>query len=266
MIRYRLQRTWPLAASATSTAGYSRAAELADELNALTGSLREHGLREIANAELRPWQDRLASFGLYLMRPDVRENSDALRGAASELTAKLGTVPAWEELDEPQRVRILSTDPPAVSRQEFDSIEWTDRTRDLLDVFELLQRHAVAHGRESLGTLIISMTHQPSDALTMLWLSRLGAHLAGLARNYQPMPIVPLFETIDDLHNAAGMLEALLSIPAYRDHVERCGNRQVCMIGYSDSSKDGGYLAANWACIRGRPTWPRWPAATISTW
>lgn len=252
MIEYRLRRTWPLRSGGDAPGGYGRAGDLAEDLRILAGSLREHGLEEAADAEVRPWQDRVASFGLHLMRPDVRENSEVLRRVVAELTTKLGLAGAWDSLEEPQRVQILAGEAPGVRRQGFDSIDWDPRTRDLVDLFELLQRHAAARGRETLGTLIVSMTHRPSDALAMLWLSRLGARLAGGNGGYEAMPIVPLFETIDDLHRAGGMLEALLAIPAYRRHVGQCGDRQVCMIGYSDSSKDGGYVAANWALYRGQ--------------
>src|SRR5690606_11804471 len=62
----------------------------------------------------------------------------------------------------------------------------------------------------------------------------------------QPLPLVPLFETIDDLDRAADILESMLAIPEYRAHVDATGGLQVCMVGYSDSTKDGGYLSANW--------------------
>jgi len=108
-------------------------------------------------------------------------------------------------------------------------------------VFAVLGKAAGTLGAESLGGHIISMTHALSDVLAALWLSRLhGAQ--GPA-----MDIVPLFETINDLAHAPAIVRDMLDDPAYRRHLRRRGDVQTVMIGYSDSTKDGGYLAACWA-------------------
>src|SRR4029450_8364894 len=99
------------------------------------------------------------------------------------------------------------------------------------------------YGRASLGPFVISMTRGPADVLTVLLLARWAAADAGRA-------IVPLFETVDDLDAAPGILEALFRLPVYRAHLAGGGDEQMVMIGYSDSNKDGGYLAANWALYR----------------
>ena len=116
--------------------------------------------------------------------------------------------------------------------------------RETLDLFRLLARTSARYGSRPLGALIVSMTHHASDVLTMIWLSRLGAACENVA--HVPLPIMPLLETIDDLRRADGILRDDVrpaGLPAYLDAL---GRNQVCMIGYSDSVKDGGYIAANW--------------------
>ena len=88
------------------------------------------------------------------------------------------------------------------------------------------------------------MTHQASDVLTMIWLSRLGAACEGVA--HVPLPTMPLLETIDDLQRSEGILRDMLRHAGYKSYLEELGSNQACMIGYSDSVKDGGYIAANW--------------------
>ena len=106
------------------------------------------------------------------------------------------------------------------------------------------------HGPEAAGTVIVSFTQGPSDILA----AQVLATAAGLCREEDgafrsDVNLVPLFETIDDLRRAPGTLRGLLRLPAYLRNLEARGNRQVVMVGYSDSNKDGGYLAANWELL-----------------
>src|SRR5205823_12679346 len=96
------------------------------------------------------------------------------------------------------------------------------------------------YGKAVIDTVIASMSQAPSDVLAMLML----AEEVGINED---VDVVPLFETIDDLHNAPHILTTLFENPEYRKHLQARGMRQQVMIGYSDSNKDGGYLASNWA-------------------
>ena len=109
-----------------------------------------------------------------------------------------------------------------------------------------------AFGPQALGGHVISMTRQPSDALLVLALWRWSRSVDGGSPQDQPLqlPIIPLFETIDDLQRSAEILTGLLAIPEYREHLGQQGDRQTVMIGYSDSTKDGGYLSACWELQR----------------
>ena len=122
-------------------------------------------------------------------------------------------------------------------------------------MFKLLVRIVRAHGPERLGGHVISMTHEPSDLLAVLWFWR-WAWKATPGDDSRPLvylPIIPLFETIEDLRRGPEVLDALLKVPAYHEYLQTSPLReptQVVMVGYSDSTKDGGYLAACWGLFR----------------
>jgi len=118
---------------------------------------------------------------------------------------------------------------------------------DTLSLFELLQRAIARFGPECLGAAIISLTRSPTDVLSVLWLWRWArgrAAARGEPLAASDIDIAPLFEKIHDLTHAHETLAAILDEPCYREHLAGRGHRQVVMVGYSDSTKDGGYLAA----------------------
>jgi len=96
------------------------------------------------------------------------------------------------------------------------------------------------YGPVVIDSVIASMSREPSDLLAMLML----AQEVGIQDD---VDIVPLFETIEDLQNAPGVMEVVFQNPQYREHLEKRDQRQQIMLGYSDSSKDGGYLMSNWS-------------------
>ncbi|MBM4058216.1 MAG: phosphoenolpyruvate carboxylase, partial [Planctomycetes bacterium] len=118
---------------------------------------------------------------------------------------------------------------------------------DTLALFELLHTAAVRFGADCLGGAIVSLTRSPADVLGVLWLWRWAqgrARADGHPVADHDVAVVPLFEKIDDLARAHDTLATMLAEPAYRAHLAGRGDRQMVMVGYSDSTKDGGYLAA----------------------
>lgn len=113
---------------------------------------------------------------------------------------------------------------------------------DIVAEFEAMRAIQVAHGPRAADHFILSMTRGAGDILKLLEL----AHLAGVTE----VDLVPLFETIHDLEGAPATLRTLWSDPGYQEHLRGRGNTQEVMVGYSDSNKDGGYLAANWFLYR----------------
>jgi phosphoenolpyruvate carboxylase len=183
---------------------------------------------------------QLAMFGLHAARLDLREDSARLRSALGELLRALNIDLDFESGSEATRAatltRLLAQPIPRLAPQPGV----TPETAETWALFQLIARVQQVYGRELLGPFIISMTRGAADVLTVLLLARWAGCADGL-------PIAPLFETLADLEAAPRILAELFGSPPYREHLAACGGEQLVMIGYSDSNKDGGYLAANWA-------------------
>lgn len=246
VIRHRLRaaaETDPV--QGANDLAYTGSAELLSDLQQIADSLRANGHHELADGEVQGWLDRIAVFGLHFARLDIREDSRQLHSAIAEVLGKLDKTSNYNAMDELGRQALLSG-AVSLDTDQLKLSELTEPTRNTVELFVLLEQAAEHLGTESLGALIISMTHDPSDVLAMGWLGRLAAKLRGYEQPLAVLPIAPLFETIDDLANADQTLNALLNSEPYMAHVKATGERQMCMVGYSDSCKDGGYLASNW--------------------
>ncbi|SFH79480.1 phosphoenolpyruvate carboxylase [Modicisalibacter xianhensis] len=202
-------------------------------------SLCDVGLDTIANGVLLDTLRRIAVFGVTLAKLDVRQEAGRHALVFDELSDYLG-LGHYREWDEQKRQDFLLSElespRPLIPRRWECSTE----TREVIDTFRVI---ANEH-REALGTYIISMAGQPSDVLAVALLMK---EIGGDVR----LPIAPLFETLDDLDNAGSAIDRLLSLPGYR---RLAGDRQEVMIGYSDSAKDAGQLAAAWAQYRAQET------------
>ncbi|MFZ5722452.1 MAG: phosphoenolpyruvate carboxylase [Pseudomonadota bacterium] len=202
-------------------------------------SLVACGMGRIADGLLADTIRRVAVFGCCLLRLDVRQESTRHADALSAITRwlGLGDYHAWSESEKQQfLLGELSGRRPLVGADFRASPLCTEAIREVLDTFDTI----AALPRNAFGAYVISMAHQPSDVLAVALLQK----AAGVA---DPLPVVPLFETLDDLDRAPATVDALLALPAYR---ARIGDYQQVMIGYSDSAKDAGYLAASWAQYR----------------
>lgn len=224
-----------------------------DEFHADLKALRDYflefrGERIVADA-IDPWMDLAATFGLHFASLDIRQNTEVHGEALREVLAATGLADANSELSESQLVEILSAEPPA----ELDVSGLSDQTQEVLRVFDLLAERIALGGLKPFGAYVISMTHNVSDVLTVLWFWKRAWNKLGLDRPAPSLPIAPLLETIDDLARGPVLLDELLKNSAYAEHLTRGGSRsQMVMVGYSDSTKDGGYFAAVWRLHRGQ--------------
>jgi phosphoenolpyruvate carboxylase len=230
---------------------YHQARELRGDVELITRSLRSSGLPQLADGRVADWLDQIDAFGFHLASLDIREDSRRLHEAIGELMKQTGIAANYAELDEHRREELLAKPVKPEQARRIDTSGLGEAALQTYELFGVLHRTHTLWGPGPLGMLIVSMTHHPMDVLAMLWLAHLGAAAHGESEPIR-LPIVPLFETIDDLRRSEEILKRLLAEPAYRKHVEACGNRQVCMIGYSDSTKDGGYLTSNWQLYRGQ--------------
>ena len=222
--------------------------ELEHDVDALIVSLRQcHGQKALA-AEVQRWFDLTRVFGLNLTRLDVRQDAGRYREVMTELLKVTGDCADFATLSEPERqavlIRSMGTAKP------LDESALAPLTRETLSLFRLLLQAIIRFGPNCLGGHIISMTRWPSDMLTVLWLWRRAC--SELQASASPPPtvpthalrIIPLFEKIGDLKAAPAVMSEILDQPVYAEHLKTQNNRQIVMVGYSDSTKDGGYLAA----------------------
>lgn len=244
MIQWRLAQSMPVGETANIPAGgYRNGAELEADLQVMRESLAAHHSQLLADTEVQRWIDLARVFGLHLTRLDVRQDARRYREILTDILASLGIVEGYGDLPEAERCEVLSRNIPW--KEPIPADKLADLTKDTLELFRLLHESLRLFGPDCLGGHVISLTQCPSDVLNVLWLWR-WAQAAALVPTSEELQIVPLFEKIDDLKHAAETLDAILSHLLYREHVERLGNRQIVMVGYSDSTKDGGYLAACW--------------------
>ncbi|MFN8070957.1 MAG: phosphoenolpyruvate carboxylase [Mycobacterium sp.] len=230
---------------------YPGPGEMQADLGVIDASLRAHGSTLLADDRLARLRDALDAFGFHLCGLDMRQNSEAHEQVVGELLAWAGVHPDYASLPEERRVEVLvaelSTRRPLVR----DDAELSQLARKELDIVAAAARAVRTLGAEAVPTYIISMCKSVSDMLeAALLLKEAGLLDLSGEEPYAPVGIVPLFETIEDLQHGSAILQAALDVPMYRAMVAARGNTQEVMLGYSDSNKDGGYLAANWALYR----------------
>jgi phosphoenolpyruvate carboxylase len=230
---------------------YPTPAEMLADLDTVDASLRAHGSTLLADDRLAHLREALDVFGFHLSGLDMRQNSDVHEEVVAELLAWAGVHPDYGSLSEDERVNILadelSTRRPLIGDRE----QLSDLARSELAIVSAAARAVDIYGPPAVPNYIISMCRSVSDLLEAgLLLKECGLLDASENEPYCPVGIVPLFETIDDLHRGASILEAALDLPVYQRIVRTRGDSQEVMLGYSDSNKDGGYLTANWALYR----------------
>jgi phosphoenolpyruvate carboxylase len=239
---------------------YSYASEVIADLDLLHASLVEVGASRLAESDVQPVRRALEVFGFHLAQLDIRQNSVFHAKALTQLLGASGiSADDWEDWPETERLRFLEKElrsprpflhPSASAGPEADAV---------LGCYRVLAAHIDRFGATGIGALIVSMTRRLSDLLVVYVLAR----EAGLLRSLPEgivclLPVVPLFETIEDLEGAPGMLRAFLEQPVTQNSLKYAAKRagrtgemvQQVMVGYSDSNKDGGIMASQWALQR----------------
>ncbi|MCB0941358.1 MAG: phosphoenolpyruvate carboxylase [Mycobacterium sp.] len=229
---------------------YQTSDELLADLDVIDASLRQHGSALLADDRLARLREAVDVFGFHLSGLDLRQNSDVHEEVVAELLAWAGVHPDYAALSEPERVELLVAELGTRRPLIRDDAELSELARKELDIVFAAARAVRVFGAAAVPNYIISMCQSVSDLLEAAILLKEAGLLDVSANPYAPVGIVPLFETIDDLQRGSSILEAALDLPLYRAMVHARGESQEVMLGYSDSNKDGGYLAANWALYR----------------
>jgi len=220
---------------------YPTAADLQTDLRILRTSLEEINGYRIIDEWLFPVERQVQCFGFHLAKLDIRQNSDfhskALEQMLQQADAEDYQYTNWSE---EKKIAFISEElksnrPFVIAGQPLGP-----EAEQLLSCYRVVKQHIDRYGLEGIGSFIVSMTHELSDLLIVyLFLREVG--LQGL-----PLQVVPLFETIEDLHVSSQVLDAYLSHPVTQKHKSSHTDIQEVMLGYSDSNKDGGIMASRW--------------------
>jgi phosphoenolpyruvate carboxylase len=238
---------------------YQRANDLLADLRLLREDLSRLGGERLARIDVDGVAEIVRTFGFEAARLDIRQNSQFHDRVISQLMAAAGMVDtdfaAWSE---ERRLAFLEEELKSPRPFARPDAAVGPEARATLDCFNVLAEHIAVHGPDGLGALIVSMTRSVSDLLSVYLIAReTGLLVTGPDGLYCRLPVVPLFETIEDLQRAPGVLCTFIQHPITRRSLaaharERglAGPQQQVMIGYSDSNKDGGLLASFWALYR----------------
>ena len=230
---------------------YETPAELLADLDIVDESLRRNGSAVLADDRLARLREAVHVFGFHLSGLDMRQNSDVHEEVIAELLEWAGVHSDYRSLPEPERIELLAAEVATRRPLIGDGAELSELARKELDIVAAAARAVKVFGPQAVPNYIISMCQSVSDMLeAAVLLKEVGLLDVSGPDVYAPVGIVPLFETIDDLQRGSSILEQALELPVYRAMVSARGDSQEVMLGYSDSNKDGGYLAANWALYR----------------
>ena len=226
--------------------GYTHQQQFIDDLYLIRDSLISHGDQITAGGELKDLIRLAETFGFNLVNLDVRQESTRHTQAVTEVM-QLITGEDYLALNEAARLARLGELVAAGGHEMPARDSLTDDTRQTLDVFAVMKKMQDEVSPQAFGEYVISMTHQASHVMEVIFLASL-CGLTGKRDNHWfcDIAVSPLFETIEDLEHIEPVLESLFSNPSYAALLKCSDNTQEIMLGYSDSSKDGGIFASVW--------------------
>ncbi|WP_035349625.1 phosphoenolpyruvate carboxylase [Edaphobacter aggregans] len=207
-------------------APYTRAADLIADLTMLRGSLMENRGERLAEMLIDPLLIEVRTYGLHLQTLDIRQHARVHAAAVGEIAG------CAEQSADSGSLRL----PAALSAQ----------TAEVLDTFRAIAELKRKFPAEAIQQYVISGATSAEDVLNVLWLARLGGVCVEANGDDPGLQPVPLFESIEDLQNAPGIMRRLWSSEAYQPLLTSWGHRQEIMLGYSDSNKDGGMITSTW--------------------
>lgn len=221
---------------------------LIEDLKIIDRSLRHHYADYVADTHIKKLIRMVELFGFHTATLDIRQHSKEHENAMTEVLANMNIVSNYAELNEDEKValleRLLNDPRPLTSPYQ----EYSESTTECLNVYRTVFQAQKEFGKHCITSYLISMTEAASDILEVM----VFAKEVGLFRKEADGTVVctlqsvPLFETIDDLHAAPGIMRRLFNMPIYRQSVAAMNDLQEIMLGYSDSNKDGGVVTANW--------------------
>ncbi|KHF40142.1 phosphoenolpyruvate carboxylase [Halalkalibacter okhensis] len=235
-----------------SKAGYQSAEELKNDLVLVRESAEQHQPSNRKLKTIRKLIRQVELFGFHLATLDIRNHSGEHETAVSEILKVVGIADNYASLPEEKKVaileKVLSEPRPLLLLEE----DYSKETQEIFKVFKMIKQAHKEFGRRSIEVYLVSMTQSPSDLLEVLVLAKEAGiyrlHADGKVESH--LHVAPLLETIDDLVAGPKIMKTLFEMDVYRNHIKERGNHQEIMLGYSDGSKDGGTLTANWKLFK----------------
>ena len=231
---------------------YASAEAFLADLRVIEASLCSHHAQALAAQRLHPLIRAVEVFGFHLATVDLRQSSDKHEDVVAELLTAARVEKNYSQLDEHAKQALLlgllnDTRPLRVPGADYSAHAVSE-----LAIFEMARRMLASFGPQAIRHYIISHTETVSDLLEVLLLQKetglMRGTLDGQALN--DLIVVPLFETIEDLRNAAPIMRDFYALPGVAALIARSGGEQDIMLGYSDSNKDGGIFTSNWELYR----------------
>ncbi len=227
--------------------GYRNEQEFLTDLRLIRESLISQGDESIAGGDLLDLIRLVETFGFYLVKLDIRQESARHTETVIELLNHQPTPVEYESMTEEQRMTLLADLISRETKLVIDRTKLSAQTLQTLEVFAVMVRMRHEISPEVFGNYVISMTHNASHIMEVMLLARTMGLLERISDNWIcNIQISPLFETIEDLSHIETVMGALLNNATYKTLLKSSGNLQEVMLGYSDSCKDGGILASSW--------------------
>ena len=224
-----------------SNSYYKSGFALEEDLKFLREILTENGLKGLAEDLLFPIERTVKCFQFHLAKLDIRQNSGFHDKAFSQILKTNGAEDSdFENWDENKRVNFLNNILESNTLITDVTVSYGEEADNVLDCYRVVRHHINQYGSEGIGSFVISMTRNLSDLLVVYLLMRETQILNTNIR------VVPLLETIEDLHNGPNILEKFLQHPITKERAGKLSYKQEVMLGYSDSNKDGGTIASKW--------------------
>jgi phosphoenolpyruvate carboxylase len=231
---------------------YASAEALLADLRTLRDSLLAHHASALVQQRLKPLIRAVEVFGFHLATVDLRQNSEQHEEVVAELLAAARIEPNYRGLDEEGKRAVLMRLLADARPLRVMGHAYSEHARKELAIFETAVRMRARYGAQAIRHYIISHTEAVSDLLEVMLLQKEVGLLRGTLDDgaTADLIVVPLFETIEDLRNAAPIMRAFYGLPGVAKLVQRSGAEQDIMLGYSDSNKDGGIFTSNWELYR----------------
>jgi len=237
-------------APTASRPAYGSADELAADFALLERGLEAQGAARLAAGRLRALQRKLGVFGFHLASVDLRQSSGEHETVVAELLARAGVAAGYRALDEASRVTLLERELAGPRPLRSPHLAYSRLAESELAVLAAAATGNRKFGARAVPHYVISHCQSLSDMLEVGLLLREAGLLRPDGAPRLDLDIVPLFESIADLERCGEVIAAALDHPLYRAWVRARGDEQEVMLGYSDSNKDGGYLASSWALYK----------------